>query len=182
MHIERIHTMLEMLTECTLSELESGVANASACEVGQAIDMIKDLADAEYHATITKAMNEAGDGEVLEKLGKYGSEERHYYVAPETRERTGAFYRERDIDRETKNKMYYSEPHSENKLEMARRHYSESKNTHSSNTADDKQEKLNKLDEYLTELKEDTRQLIEGMSPEERTMTKQKMQGIVGLL
>lgn len=55
MHIERIHKMLECLAEKSLCEIEKGIENVNTEEMGEVIDMIKDLSEAEYYATITKA-------------------------------------------------------------------------------------------------------------------------------
>lgn len=63
MHIKRMHEMQECLTEKALSELEKGTDHVDTCEMGQVVDMIKDLAEAEYRATITKAMEEAKEEE-----------------------------------------------------------------------------------------------------------------------
>lgn len=208
MHIERIHSMLEKLTECALSQMERGIECVDTCEMGQVVDMIKDLCEAEYHAKVTKAMEKYANEEILEKWEAYSGDGRRHYdnyryksgrFAPKGSGRRGyidypvyddydgydpmsTYYRERDIDRESKGKMYYTEPQNESKLEVARRHYTEGREAHKANTPEDKQEKLNMLDGYLTELKEDTKMLITDMTPEERTMTKQKMQGILNLL
>lgn len=45
MHIERIHKMIECLTEKTLCELDKGVENVNTEEMGEVVDMIKDLAE-----------------------------------------------------------------------------------------------------------------------------------------
>ncbi len=63
MHIKRMHEMQECLTEKALSELKKGTDHVDTCEMGQVVDMIKDLAEAEYRATITKAMEEAKEEE-----------------------------------------------------------------------------------------------------------------------
>lgn len=63
MHIKRMHEMQECLTEKALSELEKGTDHVDTCEMGQVVDMIKDLAEAEYRATITKAMEKANEEE-----------------------------------------------------------------------------------------------------------------------
>ena len=52
MHIERIHKMVECLTEKTLSELDKGIENVNVEEMSEAVDMIKDLCEAEYKAVI----------------------------------------------------------------------------------------------------------------------------------
>ena len=78
MHIERIHKMLECLAEKSLCEIEKGIDNVNTEEMGEVIDMIKDLSEAEYHATITKAMNEADEADIMEKLLEYGDDRRYY--------------------------------------------------------------------------------------------------------
>lgn len=63
MHIERIHKMVECLTEKTLSELDKGIENVNVEEMSKAVDMIKDLCEAEYRAVIVKSMKEADEEE-----------------------------------------------------------------------------------------------------------------------
>lgn len=87
MHVERIHKMQECLTEKAVNELEKGVENVDTSEMGQVVDMIKDLAEAEYHSIISKAMKKADeeeeeyDKELLRSLkAEYGEESgRRYY-------------------------------------------------------------------------------------------------------
>lgn len=78
MHIERIHKMLECLAEKSLCEIEKGIENVNTEEMGEVIDMIKDLSEAEYYAAITKAMNEADEADIMEKLLEYGDDKRYY--------------------------------------------------------------------------------------------------------
>ena len=88
MHIERMHKMQECLTEKAVNELEKGVENVDTSEMGQVVDMIKDLAEAEYHSIISKAMKKADeeeeeyDKELLRSLkAEYGEESgRRYYA------------------------------------------------------------------------------------------------------
>ncbi len=63
MHIERMHKMIECLTEKALSEMEKGLECVDTEEMGQVVDMIKDLNDAEYKAVIVKAMKKADEDE-----------------------------------------------------------------------------------------------------------------------
>ena len=63
MHIERIHRMIECLTEKTLSELDKGIENVNVEEMSEAVDMIKDLCEAEYRAVIVKSMKKADEEE-----------------------------------------------------------------------------------------------------------------------
>ena len=87
MHIERMHKMQECLTEKAVSEFEKGIENVDTSEMGEVVDMIKDLAEAEYHSIISKAMKKADeeeeeyDKELLRSLKtEYGEESgRRYY-------------------------------------------------------------------------------------------------------
>ena len=63
MHIERMHKMIECLTEKALCEFDKGIENIDTCEMGQVVDMIKDLNEAEYKAVIVKSMKEADEEE-----------------------------------------------------------------------------------------------------------------------
>lgn len=87
MHIERIHRMIECLTEKALAELDKGIENVDTKEMGEVVDMIKDLNEAEYRAVIVKSMKEADeeqkeyDKELLKALkDEYGEEDgRRFY-------------------------------------------------------------------------------------------------------
>lgn len=56
MHIKRIHEMVEKLTECTKSALEENKSFVGDYPIGDVVDMIKDLCEAEHYARIAKAM------------------------------------------------------------------------------------------------------------------------------
>ena len=79
--------MVECLTEKTLSELDKGIENVNVEEMSEAVDMIKDLCEAEYRAVIVKSMKKADeeeeeyDKELLRSLkAEYGEESgRRYY-------------------------------------------------------------------------------------------------------
>ena len=45
MDIKRMHCMIEKLSECAKSEMESGIENVDTCEMGKVVDMMKDLAE-----------------------------------------------------------------------------------------------------------------------------------------
>lgn len=58
MHIKRIHEMIENLTECAESAIKNDQTHVGKYPISEVIDMIKDLAEAEYHSKITHAMEE----------------------------------------------------------------------------------------------------------------------------
>ena len=202
MDIKRMHCMIEKLSECAKSEMESGIENVDTCEMGKVVDMMKDLSEAMYYRTLTKAMDESTSEETLEMFERYGDGRRFYdkyryadgRFAPKGRGtyRRGYdepyyhmnpdMYREhepeywRDMDRKD-GKMYYTEPITmESRYDKAKRGYEESKMAHKENTPEHKQAKMKDLEMYLKELSEDVTQLIADATPEERSMVKNKMQ------
>nr|DAZ69848.1 MAG TPA: hypothetical protein [Caudoviricetes sp.] len=127
MHIERIHKMIECLTEKTLCELDKGVENVNTEEMGEAVDMIKDLCEAEYKAVIVKSMKKADEEEeeynkeLLRALkDEYGEEGgRRYY--DEYRYANGKFApKGRGIRRGYTDPPYYHMPVNYNDMEYMR--------------------------------------------------------------
>ncbi len=59
--------MKESLMACVESQISGNLANVDAKELGEAVDMIKDLSEAIYYCTITKAMKEDDDEEKSSK-------------------------------------------------------------------------------------------------------------------
>ena len=92
----------------------------------------------------------------------------------------------RDMDRNTRNVMYFSEPikateaHNVNdgRSWKTRRGYMESKEMHKANTPEDKQRKMRDLEAYAKELAEDVTEMITDMSSEEKTLLRTKMQAL----
>ena len=187
MHIKHIHEMIEKLSECACAELSSGIENVNTCEMGQVIDMIKDLADAEYHARISKAMEEADEDdrryydEYRYKSGRFApkghgmrrgyNETPYWHMTPEMYHDWDP---DRDMDRDKHGRMYYTEPKSSSRYDMARRGYTDARDTHK-----DKDTKMHELESYMTELGKDVSDLISGMSPEERTLAKSKLATLI---
>ena len=214
MHIERMHKMIECLTEKALCEFDKGIENIDTCEMGQVVDMIKDLNEAEYKAVIVKSMKEADeeekeyDKELLRTLkAEYGEEGgRRYYdayryangrFAPKGKGTYRRGYEEppyyhmyperehmRDMDRDDRGKMYYSEPTmssgmKESNYDRAKRNYTETKELHKGNTQEDKEHKMKSLDGYIKELGSDITQLIGDMTAEERNLMRTRLSTLV---
>lgn len=203
MDIKRMHEMIEKLSEAAECEFSKGIENVDTCEMGKVVDMMKDLSEAMYYRTLTKAMQESDTEEIMEMFDKYGDDGKRYYdmwryksgrFAPKGRGTRRGYeeppyyhmtpdqYKEhdpeywRDVDRKD-GKMYFTEPVTmESRYEKAKRGYKEAKHAHTSNTAEDKQAKMKDLEAYLKELSEDVTQLLSDATPEERAMVRGKMQ------
>ena len=205
MHIEKIHKMIECLTEKALCELEKGTENVDTCEMGQVVDMIKDLNEAEYKAVIVKAMKKADeekeeyDKMLLRELKEeYGEDAgrrfydnyrysdgrfapkghgsyRRGYEEPPYYHMTPEMYR--DMDRDTHSRMYYTETGmNESGYDRAKRTYTETKEMHRGNTPEDKKAKMQELERYAKSLTEDVVEMVSDMSDEEKNLLRTKMQ------
>lgn len=208
MHIERIHRMIECLTEKTLSELDKGIENVNVEEMSEAVDMIKDLCEAEYRAVIVKSMKKVDEEEeeynkeLLRSLkAEYGEESgRRFYdhyryangrFAPKGKGTYRRGYEEppymhmypesehmRDMDRDY-GKMYYTEPMNESGYDRAKRNYTETKEMHKNNTPEDKEHKMKSLDSYTKELASDITGMVADMSAEEKNLLRTKLSTLV---
>ena len=61
--MKRLEQMKECLIGCVQNQINGHLDQVDAKELGEAIDMIKDLEEAIYYATITKAMKEEDEEE-----------------------------------------------------------------------------------------------------------------------
>ena len=200
--------MVECLTEKTLSELDKGIENVNVEEMSEAVDMIKDLCEAEYRAVIVKSMKKADEEEeeynkeLLRNLkAEYGEESgRRYYdhyryangrFAPKGHGTYRRGYEEppymhmypeaehmRDMDRDY-GKMYYTEPMNESGYDRAKRNYTETKEMHKANTPEDKEHKMKSLDSYTKELASDITGMVADMSAEEKNLLRTKLSTLV---
>lgn len=135
MDIKRMHCMIEKLAECAEKQFDNGIESVDTAEMGQVTDMLKDLAEAMYYRTLTKAMDDSDPEEIMEMFERYGDGGRRYYdhyryadgrFAPKGRgtyrrgygeppyyHMTPEMYRSmenyRDMDRRD-GRMYYTEP------------------------------------------------------------------------
>ena len=197
-----MHDMIEKLTECSKTQFDKGIESVDTCEMGKVVDMIKDLAEAMYYRTLTKAMDESEDEEILKMFDRYGRDKRFYdhyryedgRFAPKGRGTYHRNYEEplyhmtpemyRDMDREPYGRMYYTEPvhmrdAREGKSGMSRRTYMDTRDAHKANTQQDKEAKMHDLEAYMRELSEDITELISDMTPEEKNLTKSKLSTLV---
>ena len=169
--------------------------------MGEATDMMKDLAEAMYYRTLTNAMDESDSDEILAMMEKYG-DRRHYdhyryadgRFAPKGRgTRRGydepPYYHmdpewDRDMDRHD-GKMHYTDTGmnrpemKESNYDRAKRHYTETKDMHKADTPEDKQKKMESLDSYMKEITGDVTKLMHDMTSEEKNLLRNKLSTLV---
>lgn len=169
--MERLKYMKNALMACAESQM-SCLETVNAEELGEVIDMIKDLEEAMYYCTITKAMEDKEH----EKSNGNSEQHHHYYTEY------------RDIDRPN-GKMYYPEngehtgertymewdyPSMRDKREgrsyISRKTYMEAKEMHQPKTT-----QMKELEKYLQELSSDILEMIQDASPEEKSFLEKKI-------
>ena len=98
MHIKNIRCIEEKLAEAIRCEFDKGIENVNTSEMGKATDMLKDAAEAEYYARISKAMEEAEKEDeesqkyMLKQLKEeYGEDDGRRYYDNYRYMRTGRF-------------------------------------------------------------------------------------------
>lgn len=191
--IEEMKTMKTQLMSCVQGQL-GNIQDVDAKELGEAVDMIKDLAQAIYYCTITQAM-EKGDKQQRETVNNI-----NYYTSPMNYNKMYPDYY-RDMERNN-GYMYYpggtsSNPNvttaggmnrsnttsyytqmpygmmrdpREGRSAIRRRMYMEGKEMHK-----DTNSQLKELEAYLQELSTDITEMIKDASPQERATLHQKM-------
>lgn len=197
--IEEMKTMKTQLMGCVQGQL-GNLQNVDAKELGEAVDMIKDLSQAIYYCTITQAM-EKGDKQQRETVNNI-----NYYTSPTGYNKMYPDYY-RDMER-TNGYMYYPGGNSSNisgtsntsgtnmngmnrtgttsyytqmpynmmrdpregRSAIRRRMYMEGKEMHK-----DTNFQLKELEAYLQELSTDITEMIKDASPQERATLHQKM-------
>lgn len=173
MGMEALKTMKDQLVSCVQGQL-GDISKVDAHELGEAVDMIKDLAEAIYYCTITDSMEKSE-----ETKGQRETTNINYYT-------TTPYYDSGNPDSMGKymssngsrgGMAYYTEvtgdmrrDSREGRSPMRRRMYMEGKEMHN-----DPNTQLKELEIYLQELSTDITEMVKDASPEERTMLRQKM-------
>lgn len=212
--------MIEKLSEVAKCELDKGIENVDTKEMGEVAEIIKELSEAEYYAKISKAMDEAEYGEDYDYMGAYDEHERKGYRGQRrdsrgrymsNRGRRGYESRmmpdmdwddmeyQRDMDRNTHNKMYYtdgsmsgsssmgggqssgsmgsnsgSRGYSESRYDRAKRSYTETKEMHKGGSSEDKQITMKEAEKMINVIFDEIDEMLEDAPAELKSMIKTK--------
>ena len=191
--MEKLKHMKECLIACVQSQISGNLEKVDAEELGEAIDMIKDLEEAIYYATITKAMEE-------KPLQQHNGQHQQYMPMPQYNE-GGQNYMNYNSGRNYNDQMYnrgnssggggnssnsrsymhdmdgamgmgqnYERDAREGVSPMYRKMYMEGKEM-----KHDKTKQMKDLENYVQELSNDIVEMVADASPEERQMLHQKI-------
>lgn len=185
MSTEALKAMKEQLMSCVQGQM-GDISKVDAHELGEAVDMIKDLAEAIYYCTISESM------EKVDEQKKWGETNINYYTTryPDYRdmERTGGYMyypvgnsgtsmgtssnggSRGTVMNYTEMPMDMRRDVREGRSPMRRRMYMEGKEMHN-----DPNSQIKELEAYLQELSTDITEMIKDASPEEKAILRQKM-------
>lgn len=184
------HEKLKWMKDCLVCVVENQLCNLEEVEtkeLGEAIDMIKDLEEAIYYATVTEAMDNPEKEKMWEmKKGDHHQENgdsRMYYGYP-MMYADGGSNPHGGLTHMGNNggygnsgsggRSYYDEgmyrDEREGRSYNSRRMYMEAKETHK-----DKTIQLRELEKYMQELSQDVTEMIADASPEEKQYLEKKI-------
>ena len=181
--MEELKNMKQMLVGCVQGQM-SNIAGADYEELGAAIDMIKDLAEAMYYCTITEAMEEKE-----KEKEHYYYEARYYPVDRDMDRSSGRMYYSgggngnvsgNSSNGNNSGSRYYTEYEPMNRIDMrdrregrsprSRRMYMEAKEMNQDSAV-----KMKELENYMQELTSDITEMIQDASTEEKQMLQKKI-------
>lgn len=187
--MEQLKHAKKMLMSCVESQL-THLDTVDAKELGEVVDMVKDLEEAIYYCTITKAMEEGGQWTPQENhKAHYRDMDRGYgrmYYTGNGSTAGGPMQGSSNGG----SSMNYTEPHftypkmyremeypldnlhdrREGRSPKARRMYMEAKEMNK-----DKETSMKELEKYMHELSEDVAEMIDQATAEEKQMLVKKM-------
>ncbi len=176
--MEELKTMKQQFISAVQGELARGINKVDAHEMGEVVDMIKDLSEAIYYCSVTDAMDKSSQEDKEYYMEKYMPSK---YYTPYPR-----YYDERNRDMEMySGRMYFTEPKAnvsvrgnysrdmrEGRSPMSRRMFMETKENGSIESS------MKELEHYLKDLSEDVVEMIENLNNEERIIVKQKLSAL----
>lgn len=170
--IERLKYMKESLM-CAVESQLGCLDEVDTCELGEVVDMVKDLEEAIYYATITEAMNHPEET----------WNERMYYSEPKMRGRHMTEgnhcpirgYRDERAETDYDDDYDLGDRHDERdgRSYNSRRMYMEAKEMKK-----DKASQLRELERYMQELSQDITEMISDASVEEKSYLEKKISAL----
>lgn len=152
--MERLKSMKDTLINLVSAQM-SNTNQVNTHELGQVIDMIKDLSEAVYYCSIVEGMEKSED--------KMRTELNYYTIASDGGDRSS----DRPTGTRTYTMPYYPV---EGRSGVMRRMYMESKDLQK-----DPSMQMHELEEYLRELSGEMAEVIDRASPEEKKMLHSKI-------
>lgn len=185
-----IHNMLEDISQSASTELSKGIDQVNTKEMGEVIDMIKDLSEAEknkmeacYYKSVIEAMENAEYGEDYDYEGRIrrgysGMGRRGYEQEPmrmyddRMSYSNGAYGGGRRNQYSNIGGSRYGYSHDE---------FMANKSMHKSNTPEDMKKRADMLEDHMDDLYDMFKEEVKDLTPEEKQLWKTKLNRIINL-
>lgn len=168
--LEQLKSMKECLINSVQNQLNGNLDQVNAKELGEAIDMIKDLSKSIYYCTIVDAMEKKDEEEKYQKYAqKSQSNGMMYYDGGSSRGDSWSAGRKMSSGYPMYPMISDGKDMHEGRSPMYRKMYMENKMMH------DKAKSMQDLDAYMQELSSDLVDMIQDASPEEKQLLQQKI-------
>ena len=164
---KRFECMLETLTSCIENQL-THLESVDTKEMGEAIDMIKDLEEAMYYCTIIKAMEERDESRAYYPVVMDKEKMRYEEEYDKKMMHDDPAQKERWM-REGMKEPWHEKDAKEGRSPKFRRNYMEAKTHH------DKAIQMKELETYMQELTGDIVEMVEGSTQEEKQYLSKKI-------
>lgn len=174
---------LKQMKEALISQVQGQMGNlhgVSTHELGEVIDMIKDLDESMYYCTIVKAMENKDEEEkrYYQDMSYYRDMDRPYgrmYYSGDNASMGGNRGSMNNGNYGSKGYNEYVYPiamrdRREGRSPLSRKTYMESKEMHQ-----DKNVQMRELENYMAELSQDISEMIQMASPEEKAILQKKL-------
>ena len=211
MHIERMHEMIEKMTDCTKTALDQDSTMVGAYPIKDVVDMIKDLSEAEYYSKISVAMDEADYGEDYDYRGRKGYRSQPRNSRGQYTSRRGRMGFEPEWGEtympdmmmdypENDPRMYYSGNGSrggsgnrggnqggnsgrgsQSRYGFAYDEYMEKRDQHSKSSPEENSKRIELLNDFIEDLEDMAKDVVKGMSPEEKQVWKIKLNKLTSM-
>lgn len=190
-----IHNMLEDISQSASTELSKGIDQVNTKEMGEVIDMIKDLSEAEknkmeacYYKSVIEAMENAEYGEDYDYEGRI----RRGYSGMGNRRG----YDRMPYDNMMDDRMPYSNgaygggrrnQYSSSGMNMGSRYgyshdeFMANKSMHKSNNPEDIKKRADMLEDHMDDLYDMFKEEVKDLTPEEKQLWKTKLNRIINL-
>ena len=186
------HEKLKWMKDTLICVVENELCNLESVdteELGEAIDMIKDLEEAIYYCTVTEAMNNPQNEKMWEMKKsdhhqENGDSRMYYYPMMYADRSDGTSHNngKNGSTNSTNGRNYYEDPDEwrderEGRSHMSRKMYMEAKDMKR-----DKAIQLRELEKYMQELSQDITEMIADASPEEKQYLEKKITALASTI
>lgn len=155
--MERLKSMKDTLMTTVQAQM-GNLQDVCTEELGEAIDMIKDLSEAIYYCTITEAMDEKEKGNTY-----YYTENKYTDGSRMSRDYEKMYYTEQEMPWEMSDEFEGESPkHRKKYLEGRDKHYT-------------KEQQMKELEKYIQYLTSDVIDMLKDATPEEKRLVQNKL-------